>query len=34
MGIEYWMQTSIVELKNIDIIETNEDFRENILMLW
>lgn len=33
MGIEYWMQTSIVELKNIDIIETNEDFRENISML-
>lgn len=33
MGIEYGMQSNIVELKNIDIIETNEDFRENILML-
>lgn len=32
MGIEYGMQSNIV-LKNIDIIETNEDFRENILML-
>lgn len=33
MGIEYGMQISIVELKKIAIIQTNEDFRENILML-
>lgn len=32
-GYRVWMQTNIVELKNIDIIETNENFREHILML-